>query len=144
MPCSSSLSNRYDLIISNPPYIPTTDENTITNDVLQYESYTALFSGVDGMDMIRTIIHQLPYWGKVGTVCWLEVNPTHPPLIKQLLHFDSNNNTKGQWNRKEDSITNKHVIDNPVGFVEYVADYRDMFGHDRFVQLRVMKTKEAR
>ncbi len=46
---------RYDLIVSNPPYIAENDEHL--NDVaLKYEPLTALTSGEDGLDDIRHII----------------------------------------------------------------------------------------
>jgi release factor glutamine methyltransferase len=39
----SVLANSFDIIVSNPPYIPTTDEEEMTSNVLDYEPHEALF-----------------------------------------------------------------------------------------------------
>jgi len=47
---------QFDLIVSNPPYIPTHDEGVLPQEVRDYEDHTALFSGPDGMDDYRRIL----------------------------------------------------------------------------------------
>lgn len=49
------LSGPFDLIVSNPPYIAVGDHHL---DALNHEPLSALASGVDGLDDIRTIISQ--------------------------------------------------------------------------------------
>jgi release factor glutamine methyltransferase len=49
--------NKFDLIVSNPPYIPEQDPHLLQGDV-RFEPLTALVSGVDGLDDIRLIITQ--------------------------------------------------------------------------------------
>jgi release factor glutamine methyltransferase len=51
-------NQKFDLIISNPPYIEVDDE--YLND-LTYEPITALTAGKDGLDDIKIIINQAPY-----------------------------------------------------------------------------------
>ena len=46
---------KFDVIVSNPPYIET-DDTHLTQGDLRYEPIKALASGVDGLDAIRTII----------------------------------------------------------------------------------------
>lgn len=54
----AALENRkFDLIVSNPPYIPDADPHLSQGD-LRFEPMTALASGVDGLDDIRLIISQ--------------------------------------------------------------------------------------
>ena len=48
-------SNNYDLIISNPPYIPSSDPHLLQGDV-RFEPIAALASGKDGLDDIRHLI----------------------------------------------------------------------------------------
>jgi release factor glutamine methyltransferase len=48
---------RFDLIVSNPPYIAATDEHLAQGDV-RFEPLTALASGADGLEDIRSIISQ--------------------------------------------------------------------------------------
>ncbi|WP_439105745.1 peptide chain release factor N(5)-glutamine methyltransferase [Congregibacter sp.] len=50
---------RFDLIVSNPPYIAVGDAHLSSGD-LRFEPLTALASGIDGLDDIRDIIGQSP------------------------------------------------------------------------------------
>ena len=52
-------SGRFDLIISNPPYIPEQDPHLQQGDV-RFEPVSALASGSDGLDDIRHLIKQAP------------------------------------------------------------------------------------
>jgi len=51
---------RFDLIVSNPPYIPTVDLADLQPEVREYEPMTALDGGADGLDYYRTIIPAAP------------------------------------------------------------------------------------
>jgi len=48
--------NTFDLIVSNPPYIPTRDIDGLDKDVRAFEPMTALDGGDDGLDMYRAIL----------------------------------------------------------------------------------------
>lgn len=48
----------FDLIVSNPPYIPLTEKNTLHAQVREYEPHLALFGGADGHDVLRSLIPQ--------------------------------------------------------------------------------------
>ncbi|VXC34355.1 peptide chain release factor N(5)-glutamine methyltransferase [Pseudomonas sp. 9Ag] len=56
---SSLRGQRFELIVSNPPYIPASDPHLSQGDV-RFEPSSALVSGVDGLDDIRLIIEQAP------------------------------------------------------------------------------------
>lgn len=47
---------RFSLILSNPPYIPTSDIPTLEPEVREYEPLTALDGGVDGLSCYRRLI----------------------------------------------------------------------------------------
>jgi release factor glutamine methyltransferase len=48
----------FDLIVSNPPYIPLTEKDTLHAQVREYEPHLALFGGEDGHDVLRRLIPQ--------------------------------------------------------------------------------------
>lgn len=47
---------RFDLIVSNPPYIPTADIETLDREVREYDPRTALDGGDDGLHIYRMLI----------------------------------------------------------------------------------------
>ncbi|GHD52560.1 [protein release factor]-glutamine N5-methyltransferase [Marinobacter persicus] len=53
--------HRFDLLISNPPYIPASDHHLKEGDV-RFEPESALVSGADGLDDIRYLISEAPHW----------------------------------------------------------------------------------
>ncbi len=50
---------KFDLIISNPPYIKTTEKNVMDKNVLQNEPKEALFAGKDGLDFYKKFAKQV-------------------------------------------------------------------------------------
>lgn len=56
---SALSAQRYDLILSNPPYIAANDPHLAQGDV-RFEPLSALVSGIDGLDDLRLIIAQAP------------------------------------------------------------------------------------
>lgn len=54
------LTDQYDLILSNPPYIPLSDKAILEPEVLDHEPSTALFAGQDGLEDYRLLAKQLP------------------------------------------------------------------------------------
>lgn len=49
------VESQYDLVVSNPPYIPTADLRGLQPEVRNYEPRTALDGGVDGLDFYRLL-----------------------------------------------------------------------------------------
>ena len=49
---------KYDLIVSNPPYIPSSDIKNLSKDIINYEPLVALDGGVDGLDLIKKVIYK--------------------------------------------------------------------------------------
>ena len=49
---------KYDLIVSNPPYIPKKDIKNLSEDIQLYEPLIALNGGIDGLDLIKKVIYK--------------------------------------------------------------------------------------
>jgi len=63
------VTGKYDLIVSNPPYISERDLNTLAPDVLNWEPKIALSPGGDGLDAYREIFKRAhDYLNSNGTV----------------------------------------------------------------------------
>jgi release factor glutamine methyltransferase len=46
----------FDVIVSNPPYVSSTDAATMQREVVDHEPHTALFAGPDGLEIYRRLI----------------------------------------------------------------------------------------
>ena len=63
----------FDLVFSNPPYIPTADIESLSPDVCRYEPLAALDGGPDGLDAYRELAELLPAILKNGGHAFLEI-----------------------------------------------------------------------
>lgn len=52
----NNITDKYDLIISNPPYIK---ESYIVDDIVSKEPYNALYSGIEGLDSYKEILKNI-------------------------------------------------------------------------------------
>jgi release factor glutamine methyltransferase len=58
---TSAIADRgFDLLISNPPYIPTVEEQGLQREIREHEPRIALFAGPDGLDVYRKLIAEAP------------------------------------------------------------------------------------
>jgi release factor glutamine methyltransferase len=55
---AASLSGPFDLIVSNPPYVRSTDIADLANEVRYHDPHLALDGGTDGLDAYRALIPQ--------------------------------------------------------------------------------------
>ncbi|BBH44319.1 peptide chain release factor N(5)-glutamine methyltransferase [Pseudomonas sp. KU43P] len=99
----SLAGQRYDMILSNPPYIAAADPHLVAGDV-RFEPSSALVAGVDGLDDLRLIVSQAPQYLLPGGWLLLEHGYDQAPAVRELL--------AGQ------------------GFIE-VASRMDLGGHER-------------
>lgn len=84
------LSEKFDIIVSNPPYIKTEEIDTLDKEVKDYEPRIALDGGEDGLDFYRRICegakHRLSEHGKL----FLEAGYGEAEEIKKMLENDFN------------------------------------------------------
>jgi len=79
----SGVQGRFDVIVSNPPYIADDDPHL---PALQAEPQAALVSGTDGLDDIRTIAAQAPLHLLPGGWLLLEHGHDQAYAVQALLH----------------------------------------------------------
>ena len=78
-------NGKYDLIISNPPYIKKTDLKYLEKDVIKFEPKLALDGGLDGLSEIRKVIKKSSELIKINGKLVLEVGFDQKFKVKKLL-----------------------------------------------------------
>jgi len=68
----SNITERYDIIVSNPPYINSSDVLELEPEVKEYDPVLALDGGEDGLDFYRVLCKELPYYLKDGGYIYME------------------------------------------------------------------------
>ena len=76
---------KYDLIISNPPYIKKLDLNYLDKDVIKYEPRLALDGGLDGLSEIRKFIKKSSELIKKRGKLFLEISHDQKNEVKKIL-----------------------------------------------------------
>ncbi|MFN3544301.1 MAG: peptide chain release factor N(5)-glutamine methyltransferase [Thiobacillus sp.] len=75
---------RFDLIVSNPPYVAANDPHLAQGDV-RFEPATALAAGVDGLDDLRRLVAAAPVHLAPGGALLLEHGYDHAEAVRRLL-----------------------------------------------------------
>lgn len=81
----AAIPGRFDLIVSNPPYIAADEMAELSRDVLDWEPEGALTPGGDGLDAYRIIAAQAPARLMDGGRLLLEIGPTQAGAVQALL-----------------------------------------------------------
>lgn len=76
---------RFDLIVSNPPYLPDADRATLTVEVREHEPALALFAGEDGLAVYRRLIPAASRALEPGGWLLLEIGYGQAESIRPLI-----------------------------------------------------------
>ena len=76
---------KYDLIVSNPPYIPSRDIKNLSKDITNYEPLTALNGGSDGLDLIKKVIYKSNHLLKREGLLALEIGHSQYQRVSYIL-----------------------------------------------------------
>jgi release factor glutamine methyltransferase len=76
---------QFDIVVSNPPYIGTSEQGTLAPQVRQHEPRAALFGGERGTETIARLIPQAAERLKLGGCLILEVSPIVADAVVQLI-----------------------------------------------------------
>ena len=105
--CFSEISSKYDIIVSNPPYISRRDESEVGLNVLHSEPHLALFADEDGLAIYRKIAENAKDYLKDGGKIYLEIGYKQGQSVPELFR--------------------KHLPE------KRVRTLKDQFGQDRMV-----------
>ncbi|GFO29154.1 hemK methyltransferase family member 1 [Plakobranchus ocellatus] len=72
------------LAVSNPPYISTSEMDSLQEEVRCFEDHQALYGGKDGMDIIREVMLKTSQLLQPGGHLWLEVGVAHSSLVESF------------------------------------------------------------
>ncbi|TWT44325.1 Release factor glutamine methyltransferase [Phycisphaerae bacterium RAS1] len=84
-PADPQRPTRFDIIVSNPPYIAQNIAATLPRNVRDFEPHAALFGGVDGLEVIRRLIVAAPQHLRCGGHLLMEVAYDQAEAVRGLL-----------------------------------------------------------
>lgn len=91
----AEIKNRYDLIVSNPPYIANSEKESMKRNVLEFEPHLALFvSENDALLFYRVIGLKSKSVLTPGGSLWFEINEKFGRDVKYLLEEQGYNNVQ--------------------------------------------------
>ena len=105
--CFTEISEKYDIIVSNPPYISREDESEVGLNVFHSEPHLALFADEDGLAIYRRIAEDAKDYLKDGGKIYLEIGYKQGQSVPELFR--------------------KHLPE------KRVRTLKDQFGQDRMV-----------
>jgi release factor glutamine methyltransferase len=79
-----SLWGRCTLVVSNPPYVATTEHDALPEEVRAYEPHSALFAGRDGLDAVRIVVADAPAWLASPGALVCEIAPAQAAAVIAL------------------------------------------------------------
>ena len=82
-------SKKFDLIVSNPPYIDRKVIKNLSDDIKKYEPILALDGGNDGLDLIKKVIYKSKHILKIKGMLALEIGNEQIKKVSKLL-IDNN------------------------------------------------------
>jgi len=82
--CFAEISEKYDIIVSNPPYISREDESEVGLNVLHSEPHLALFADEDGLAIYRRIAEDAKAYLKDGGKIYLEIGYKQGQSVPEL------------------------------------------------------------
>jgi len=111
-----SLNNKFyqkfDLIVSNPPYIKSNEIKNLQEDIKKYEPKIALDGGNDGLDLIKKVIYKTTYILKIKGMLALEIGNEQFRSVSKLL---TKNNFKIEYSIKDYKDNIRCVISTYLG-----------------------------
>ena len=80
----SNLTNKYDMIVSNPPYLKTSDIKFLDDEVKKYDPLVSLDGGKNGLNAYKEIASNVKKYLKLGGVICLEIGFGQRDSVNQI------------------------------------------------------------
>ncbi len=81
------VTDTYDVIVSNPPYIPTDDISGLMPEVAQFEPYQALDGKEDGLFFYRKIVKECRNYLKEDGRIFFEIGNDQGAAVSEMLNY---------------------------------------------------------
>ena len=81
-------NKKFDLIVSNPPYIVKREINQLSEDIKKFEPQKALDGGHDGLDVIRKVIYKSKNILKLNGILALEIGRGQNYSVSNILKLN--------------------------------------------------------
>jgi len=81
----SKFYKKFDLVVSNPPYIRSLEIQRLAEDIKKYEPRIALDGGNDGLDLIKKVIYKAKDILKVNGMLALEIGNKQFKKVSEIL-----------------------------------------------------------
>ena len=78
-------NKKFDLIVSNPPYIKRSDIKNLSEDIKMFEPRMALDGGNDGLDLIKKVIYKSKKILKINGMLALEIGNEQIKRVSKIL-----------------------------------------------------------
>jgi release factor glutamine methyltransferase len=108
----SKFYQKFDLIVSNPPYIKKSEIKNLQEDVRKFEPRIALDGGNDGLDLIKKVIYKSKYILKVKGMLALEIGNEQFNKVSKIL---KKNNFKIEHIIKDYKDNIRGIISTQIG-----------------------------
>lgn len=76
---------KWDVILSNPPYIGSHEAENLSDTVIDYEPHLALFAEEDGLQLYRKMAAQLPGMMNTPSLIGFEIGYAQGPAVQKML-----------------------------------------------------------
>ena len=98
----------FDAVVTNPPYVKSSDFSLLPREIRDYEPRYALDGGEDGLQTIRAIIDQAPDFLRSGGILALEMGAGQAEVVGALV--SRTNRYRGQHMLKDYSAIDRVLI----------------------------------
>jgi release factor glutamine methyltransferase len=134
----------FDVIVSNPPYIPRARISTLQPEIRDFENPRALDGGLDGLDIVRDLVYLAPTLlgsnsvENAGREMWLEVSEEHPAMIEEWMRTSYGADKEKflrDWQSAHGGAGGSAEVFSGRE-ASFVSGLKDLGGNPRFVRLR--------